>query len=63
MYNEHVYCKEYRELKDTIINILNGDDTDTDISELEARIQDIYDEGKMPSSQYDDLRSYIFDLL
>ncbi len=48
MYNEHVYCKEYRELKDTIINILNGDDTDTDISELEARIQDIYEEGKMP---------------
>ena len=63
MYNEHIYCEEYRELKNTIIDILNGDDTDTDVSELEGRIQEIYDEGKMPSTQYDELMSYIFDLL
>ena len=63
MYNEHIYCEEYRELKNTIIDILNGDDTDTDVSELEGRIQEIYDEGKMPSTKYDELMSYIFDLL
>lgn len=63
MYDQNIYCEEYAEIKDIIINIMNGDDLETDISELEARIQEIYDEGKMPSTQYDDLMSYIFDLL
>ena len=63
MYNEHIYCEEYKTLKNIIVDIINGDDTETDVAELENQIQELYDEGKMPSSQYDDLMSYIQDLL
>lgn len=62
MYDSHIYCTEYKEIKDIIIDILNGDDTTTDITQLSNRIQELYDEGRMSSSQYDDLMRYIQDL-
>lgn len=62
MYDNHIFCKEYRGLKSLIADILNGDDTSTDIYELEAHIQNLYNEGMMPSHQYDDLMSYIQDM-
>lgn len=61
MYNEHIFCEEYDELKELIEDIANGD-SDADIEELKEQIQDIYDAGKMPSSQYDELMGYIQDL-
>lgn len=61
MYNEHVFCEEYDELKELIEDISNGD-SDVDIEEVREQIQDIYDAGKMPSSQYDELMGYIQDL-
>lgn len=61
MYNEHIFCEEYDELKELIDDIANGD-SDVDIKELKEQIQDIYDAGKMPSSQYDELMGYIQDL-
>ena len=63
MYDEHLYCPEYRSLKDTIVNIINGDDTETDIDELADKIQKLYDKGQMQSTQYDDLMRYMQDLL
>jgi hypothetical protein len=63
MYNGHIYCEEYHDIKDTIIDIMNGDDTETDIEELADYIQEIYNDGKMPSTQYDELMGYIQDLL
>lgn len=62
MYNEHIFCEEYDEIKETIINIINCDDDTTDIDELTEKIQDLYDDGKMPSTQYDELMGYIQDL-
>lgn len=62
MYNEHIFCEEYDEIKETIINIINCDDDTTDIDELTEKIQDLYDNGKMPSTQYDELMGYIQDL-
>ena len=31
MYDNHIFCKEYSELKSIIIDIMNGDDNTTDI--------------------------------
>lgn len=61
MYNEHIFCEEYDELKELIDDIANGD-SDVNIEKLKEQIQDIYDAGKMPSSQYDELMGYIQDL-
>lgn len=61
MYNEHIVCEEYEELKQLIEDITNGDN-DTDINEVKDRIQEIYDDDKMPSTQYDELMGYIQDL-
>ena len=62
MYNSHIYCREYKELKDQIVDIVNGEMEEYDIDELSAHIQELYDDGEMSSSQYDDLMSYIQDL-
>lgn len=63
MYDNHIYCNEYRDLKDTINDILCGDNTTVDVNSLSDHIQELYDNGNMSSSQYDDLMSYIQDLL
>lgn len=62
MYDIHIYCREYKELKDQIVDIVNGETEEYDIDELSAHIQELYDDGEMSSSQYDDLMSYIQDL-
>lgn len=41
---------------------MNGDDDVTDIEKLEAHIQEVYDNGEMASSQYDELMGYIQDM-
>lgn len=63
MYDQHIYCEEYKDFKDTIADIINGDDEETDVQELADRIQEVYDEGRMQSTQYDDLMRYIQDLI
>lgn len=62
MYDGHIYCEEYKELKDYIADIINGEIDDYDIEELENHIQELYDEGKMSSAQYDDLMGYVQDM-
>lgn len=62
MYDGHIYCREYKELKDQIIDILNGEVEEYDIESLADHIQELYDNGEMPSSQYDDLMRYVQDL-
>lgn len=62
MYDSHIYCEEYKGLKDYIVDILNGDIEDYNIEELSNHIQDLYDDGKMSSSQYDDLIGHIQDI-
>ena len=62
MYDSHIYCKEYSELKSTLISIMNNEIDDYDLDELSDHIYDLYNDGEMSSSQYDDLMSYIDDL-
>lgn len=62
MYDGHIYCEEYKELKDYIADIINGEIDDYDVEELENYIQELYDDGRMSSSQYDDLMGYVQDM-
>ncbi len=62
MYDGHIYCKEYKELKDYIVDIINGDVEDYDVDKLADHIQELYDSGNMSSSQYDDLMRYIEEI-
>lgn len=62
MYDSHIYCKEYKDLKNTIIDIINGDDTETDVEKLSNHIQELYDNGEMQATQYDDLMGYLQDI-
>lgn len=62
MYNSHIYCREYKDLKDQIADIVNGAVEEYDIDALADHIQELYDNGEMSSTQYDDLMSYIQDL-
>jgi len=62
MYDGHVYCKEYKELKDYIAGIINGDIDEYDIETISANVQELYDDGKMQATQYDDLMRYLQDM-
>lgn len=57
MYDGYIYSKEYRKLKNYIVDIINGEIDDYDVEELSNHIQEIYDSGEMSSTQYDDLMS------
>lgn len=62
MYDGHIYCEEYSELKDMVVDIVNGYGEDIDIEDLSSHIQDLWESGKMASTQYDDLMRYIQDM-
>lgn len=62
MYDGHIFCEEYKDLKDIVVDMVNGD-SDADVNELSAYIQELYDDGKMSSTQYDDLMGYIQDMM
>ncbi len=62
MYDGHIFCEECKDLKDIVVDLVNGD-SDADVSELSTHIQELYDDGKMSSTQYDDLMSYIQDMM
>lgn len=63
MYDNHIYCREYKDLKDYIADCVNGEITDYDVDALADHIQELYDNNEMPSSQYDDLMCYVQDML
>lgn len=62
MYDGHIYCREYKNLKDYIVDILNGEIEEYDIEALANHIQELYDNGEMSSTQYDDLMGYVQDM-
>lgn len=59
MYDGHIYCREYKNLKDYIVDILNGEIEEYDVEALANHIQELYDNGDMSSTQYDDLKGYV----
>lgn len=63
MYDGYIYCSEYKDLKDIVVELPNSDYSDDYIRDLAKHIYDLYEDGKMSTSQYDDLMSYIEDFL
>lgn len=61
MYDSHIFCEEYKNLKDLIAGIYNGEVYDSDMESISDYIQELYDNGEMSSSQYDELMGYITD--
>ncbi len=61
MNDGHVYCRGYYELKNYIVDIINGDVENYDIDSLSEHIQQLYDSGEMQATQYDDLMRYFQD--
>lgn len=62
MYDGHIYCMKYGDLKDYIVDIVNGDVVEYDLEELSDHIQELYESGEMPATQYDDLMRWIQDI-
>lgn len=62
MYDGHIYCREYKNLKDYIVDILNGEIEEYDVEALANHIQELYNNGEMSSTQYDDLMGYVQDM-
>ena len=63
MYTEHLIFKDYHEIKQNIIDYMNGEDIDIDLEEIAEYLQDLYEENKIPTTQYDELMNYIEDLI
>ena len=54
MYDSHIFCKEYKDLKDQIVDIVNGDTEDYDIDALAEHIQELYDNDGFPCAGSED---------
>lgn len=63
MYDGHIFCEEYKELKDMLVDFVNGEDADIDLEQFSEHIQELYQDGKMPATQYDDLMRYVQDIM
>ena len=63
MYDNYLYCPDYRKLKNKIADIISGDDTSTDIEELTEYIYKLYLDEKLQATQYDDLMRYMQNML
>lgn len=61
MYDSHIFSKEYKNLKDQVVDLLNGDEH-INVEVLSDHIHELYSDGGLSSSQYDDLMNYIIDM-
>ena len=63
MYNGHIDSHRYRQIKQHLADIINGDVENYDIEKIADKVQSLYDSGELSSSQYDDLFGYIQELM
>lgn len=59
MYDSHIWCEDYKELKDAMIAMLNGEDVGFSTEALSDKLYELYSDGKMSSCQYDELMMYL----
>lgn len=62
MYDSWKYCKEYKEIKNKLVDIYNNEDDDYNLEEIAEHIQELYESGELQATQYDDLMNIIVDL-
>jgi len=62
MYDNHINTRVYGDLKGRAKALYEGLDVDDDIAYLKNDVDDAYEQGKISSSQYDNLYSIIDDI-
>ena len=62
MYDNHIASGRFFHYRDILSRIYQGEDTQTDIEELQSKIQEDYEARLLSSSQYDNLMSLAQDI-
>ena len=62
MYDSHVNNGKFRFYKRILNEMYQGYGGEEDIDEIAEKIQENYEEGKLSSSQYDNLMSLVQDI-
>ena len=62
MYDNQITADRFFHYRDILSRIYQGEDTETNLDELLEEIQDDYEQGKLSSSQYDNLLSLAQDI-
>lgn len=62
MYDSHVNNGKFRFYKRMLNKMYQGYGGEEDIDEIAEKIQEDYEEGKLSSSQYDNLMSLVQDI-
>ncbi|MBR3745671.1 MAG: hypothetical protein IKN27_01770, partial [Selenomonadaceae bacterium] len=60
--DNHITADRFFHYRDILSRIYQGEDTETNLDELLEEIQDDYEQGKLSSSQYDNLLSLAQDI-
>ena len=59
MYDNYIDDEEYRTLKNTAIDIINNDDTETDLQDLLEEVDEAFESGTISAKHYDELTGLI----
>lgn len=62
MYDNYLFCKEHKDLKDLLAAIMNGELSEIDIDSIRQHINKLYASDKMSGTQYDDLMRLLQDI-
>ena len=62
MYDNHISSGRFFRYRDILSRIYQGEDTTTNLEDLQEEIQDDYEAGLLSSSQYDNLMSLAQDV-
>ena len=62
MYTEHIVCREKEEIMEMIELLANGEEAEMGADEIREWVQDLYEDEKMSSTQYDEFMRYLDDL-
>lgn len=62
MYDSHIGSGKYNYFMKIIGNIMNDDDTKTDVDDLAEQIQQAYEDGALQATQYDHLMDYVAEI-
>lgn len=62
MYDSHIGSGRFGYFMRIIRDIMNDDDTKTDIDDLAEQVQQAYEDGKLQATQYDYLMDYVAEI-
>ena len=62
MYDEYIGSDKFHAYRRALSGIYQGEDVEASIDEIEESIHSDYEQGKLSSSQYDNLMSLVQDI-